>query len=194
MMASIELQERKFQYRPDLRRAGLAFFCDGCLAHWSFEDQSPDARYCLYCYDFLMEEAKLLPEGKKPRWVPNPAKYPNQKVIQGVTDVSPILSTLDDENFEVDKITPPADISTFRKRGRKRIALPEKKILKLASQGMGSKQIAAKLWGQGIAANYRTIARIISGQRQLVEDNNANRQRKSRNTENQIKKYKSRKP
>lgn len=46
------------------------FFCKTCLEDRPIREQSYDKRYCLKCADFLEEEAKRLPEGKRPRWTP----------------------------------------------------------------------------------------------------------------------------
>ena len=69
---------------------------------------------------------------------------------------------------EVDIIQPAVTVRTLRKRGPKPKALPEELIIQWAGEGMGSKAIAARLKGEGIEVSYKTIQRVISGERQLA--------------------------
>ena len=47
-----------------------SFFCNTCLTDRSTDVLSPDPRYCQGCYDFLLKEAELLPQSKRPKWIP----------------------------------------------------------------------------------------------------------------------------
>jgi len=54
------------------------------------------------------------------------------------------------------------------KRGPKHRDLPENLIKRLADQGKGPKAIANVLKSEGIAVSYKTIQRILKGQRVMV--------------------------
>lgn len=45
-------------------------FCHACLVGKPSVEKSPDPRYCQGCNDFLSDEAKRVPVGQYPRWVP----------------------------------------------------------------------------------------------------------------------------
>ena len=55
-----------------LINAGTHFLCVTHQIALPIEQQSPDNRYCLTCYNFLLEEAKLIPDNrnKHPEWLP----------------------------------------------------------------------------------------------------------------------------
>jgi len=49
------------------------FFCEACLTGKLLDDQSPDPRYCLGCYEFLLTEVELTREHGNQRaypWMP----------------------------------------------------------------------------------------------------------------------------
>lgn len=146
------------------------FFCEACLVGEPRDDMSPDPRYCQSCYEFLLKEAEMLRgTTKRPMWIPKPQKgRKRQYQVSSVGDR--IMSTLDDKKFEVDIINPPAMSRARGKRGPKHRRLPEDLIRQLADEGMGSKAIAAKLKADyGIVVSYKTVQRVLSGERkQLV--------------------------
>lgn len=141
------------------------FWCKTHLEELPTSKQSPDARYCQDCYDFLLKEAELLSSKHgKPDWIPDSINYPvNDAVDYKSTPLNPagvseyrglLLSTLDDEKITVDKNT-----SKTHKRGRKKTVLPEELII-LWSKNMGSKAMALKLKKEyGIKTSYKTIQR-----------------------------------
>ena len=148
-----------------------AFFCHACLASKPATEASPDPRYCQVCYDFLTKEAEMLPENKRPKWIPKPQRalkacekqYHIPQVGGG------IMSTLESKKFEVDIIHPPDATRTSVKRGPRHRPLPEDLINLLAGEGLGSKAIAARLKAEfGITVSYKTIQRVVSGQRVMV--------------------------
>lgn len=65
--------------------------------------------------------------------------------------------------------SPSLTVANFRLRGRpttyKKQKLPEELIKQLGREGMGSKVIASKLKKQGIDVSYRTVHRVLSGER-----------------------------
>ena len=46
------------------------FFCEACLEDKPLDDISLDPRYCRWCCNFLINEAKLITGFATPRWVP----------------------------------------------------------------------------------------------------------------------------
>jgi len=151
------------------------FFCHTCLIDRPLKEVSPDPRYCKYCYEFLLSEWKLMSHLRKPPWVP--AQDAVNKLIRVksegvetphvVQGVRVILSTVKGNNSEVDKkeSRPPIGIKT-ETRGRKQTNLPHDFIKRLASKGLGSKGIAARLKVEhGINCSYRTVARVLKGER-----------------------------
>jgi hypothetical protein len=148
------------------------FFCEACLVGKAASEASPDPRYCQRCYDFLLKEAEVLSESgstRRPGWIPKPQKaQENQCPIP--SPGASIMATVESPKIKVAIITPRDATRTIIKRGPKhRVDLPVEFILKWAGEGMGSKKITAKLKAEyDITVGFRTIARILSGQRLLV--------------------------
>ena len=71
------------QLALDLEARNSGFFCKGCLEDRPVAEASPDGRYCRFCFDFLTEEAKRLPPGKRSRWVPKIDSKASERVLQG---------------------------------------------------------------------------------------------------------------
>ncbi len=78
------------------------------------------------------------------------------------------MSTVKGKRIEADILQPRVPKVTRRKTGPKNKALPESLIRQLADQGHGSKAITAQLRKQGIEVSYKTIQRLLSGQRPLL--------------------------
>ena len=78
------------------------------------------------------------------------------------------MSTLEGKKFEVDIINPPDAIRTSTKRGPKHKHLPEDLIRRLSGEGIGSKAIVARLRTKGLKVSYKTIQRLLSGQRVVI--------------------------
>lgn len=53
-------------------------------------------------------------------------------------------------------------------RGRKRGALPEERILQLSKEGLSSRQIAKQINNEGAHVSYKTVQRLLVGQKILV--------------------------
>jgi hypothetical protein len=142
------------------------FFCHACLMDKLAPEASPDSRYCQGCYEFLLKEAEMLPTTKRPAWIPSKGKIGHQKSIQVSEDMVLNMSTLNGRKIEVDIIQPSVAKVTRGKRGPKHKALPHELIKQWAGEGMGSKAIATKLrTEQGITVSYKTIQRVLSGER-----------------------------
>ena len=150
-----------------IEKAG-GFWCHACLVSHLAREQSPDPRYCQGCYEFLLKEAEMLPAFKRPAWIPKPRKA-GEKQYHVSQDVVSIVSTIKGKKIEVDIIQPSVAIRAVVKRGPKHRQLPEDLIRQLASEGMGSKVIAARLKAEhGIIVSYKTIQRILSGERKQL--------------------------
>ena len=133
------------------------FFCHACLDSKPATKASPDPRYCQVCYDFLTKEAEMLPENKRPKWIPKPQRalracekqYHIPQVGGG------IMSTLESKKDD-------------GKRGRKKLTLPVETILEMSKQGLGSKAIATLLRAeQGVDVSYKTIQRTLADEREF---------------------------
>jgi hypothetical protein len=118
----------------------------------------------------LSKEAKLLSSGKCPAWIPKAQNgkraVKNQYPVSKATVLN--MSTLADMKSEVDIIHSRVDMVSREKRGPKHKTLPIEVIMQWASEGMGSKAIAARLNRDAIQISYKTIQRLLSGQRILV--------------------------
>ncbi|MFC2024460.1 helix-turn-helix domain-containing protein [Chloroflexota bacterium] len=148
------------------------FFCHACLIDKSAEELSPDPRYCLGCYNFLVEEAKMSTRRCNVGWKPIvtsagfiQGREQGEKIAQVSPDVRTIMSTLESKKSEVDIIQPVVISKEIRKRGPKPRSLPEDFIRQLASEGTGSKAIATRLKAEGVTVSYKTIQRVLSGER-----------------------------
>ena len=148
--------------------AGGGFWCNACLVGKPASELSPDPRYCQFCYEFLLDEAKLLTG--KPAWVPRqkpePKKGDKEKVkVAGVGLLN--MSILKSEKTSMDIIQPVTPKGTRGKRGPKQRALPVEMIRQWADDGMGSNSIATRLKTEkNILVSYKTIQRLL--QRVLV--------------------------
>jgi hypothetical protein len=140
------------------------FWCHACLVSHPAIEQSPDPRYCQGCYQFLLAEAELDKSRRGCEWKPVRPQKSNAQIPQVVRR---IMSTVAGEKSEVDVITPSGAVKRMRRRGPKPKDLPEKLITQWASKGMGSKSITARLKDEGIEVSYKTIQRVLSGERQL---------------------------
>jgi hypothetical protein len=153
--------------------SGNYFWCEACLKARPLDDQSPDPRYCLGCYEFLLKEAILLPPKQgRPKWVPKAKEA--VKSGAGISGYPPrIMATVKGKKSEVAIIPPSVSTRPIVKRIRRgpkhRTDLPVEVIMQWAGEGMGSKKITAKLKADyDIAIGFRTVARILAGQRVLV--------------------------
>ncbi len=87
----------------------------------------------------------------------------------GIAEHPPaIMSTLAGGKFRVDIIHAEVATRELPKRGRKHRELPVDLIEKWQSEGLGSKAIASRLKGEGVVVSYKTIQRLLKGERLLV--------------------------
>lgn len=176
----------------ELIAAGTHFWCEGCLMARPLDEQSSDPRYCRGCCDFLIQEANLT--SSRADWVPKVKRERGSKkstigkvqdapqvdrtppvkgdIIPNHTSTPPakrqrIMSTLETPKGEVDVIAPRG--RALKKRGPKHKVLPVRVIMRWAEkEEMGSKAIATRLGKErGIKVSYKTVQRILLGQRPL---------------------------
>ncbi len=162
-------------YRPELELVGTHFFCHSCLIHKPLDDKSADPRYCQGCYDFLIEEARVLNiRGNKSRfgWIPRnetPTTQGNDKASEKCAKTSKeiftpktlpatVFAQPDNENRK------PGVISG----GRPAKDLPVEKIQNLFSRGGSVTDILRQLQIEGITVSRRTVYNILAGQRVMV--------------------------
>ncbi len=77
----------------DLKTPDTDFFCHACLEDRTVAEASLDQRYCQFCFDFLKEEAKRLPPGKRPKWIPKTSYRASERVLRvaaGAQNLIPI--------------------------------------------------------------------------------------------------------
>ena len=143
------------------------FFCESCLIGKPQDDQSQDLRYCQGCFDFLLQEADMLPATKRPKWIP---KIRRGKTIPVAGHHVVNMSTVNDKNSTVDIFHPLTPKVTLRKkRGPRQQDLPVDLITQWAGDGIGYKRIAARLGDEhNITISYRTVARVVKGERLLI--------------------------
>lgn len=175
----VQLAHSGSKYFDCERDAGIistgGFFCLSCLIGKPGSEQSSDSRYCQSCQDFLTEEAKtLLQSGNhhRPEWIPQGLSLGASKAEDGGKTSAPyqvdgrtIMSTLNSEKNTVAIIPPRVAIRPSSKRGPKFRDLPVNFIRELAGLGHGPKAIATRLKADGIAVSYKTVQRVLAGQR-----------------------------
>lgn len=150
----------------ELIAAGTHFWCMACLGACLLDDQSPDPRYCQVCYDCLLKETGMDTSRRGGDWKP---KIAHKKSAQVSEYMRRNMSTLEGKKITVDIIPPETPKVTHGKRGPKQKTLPIELIEQWHSQGLGSKVIAARLkQDKEIVVSYKTIQRVLSGQRILV--------------------------
>ena len=154
----------------DIKRdMGFPYFCEGCLIGKTEEEMSKrDIRYCVECQPFIEAEYKIRGE-KHGRYIPIPAEMPQD--ISTPQNDAPMRKVAEKEKEKMSTLNPPSlTVDKFRPRGRpkaynKRL-LPDEKIKQLHKGGMGPKAIATLLKReQGIDVSYKTIQRVLSGER-----------------------------
>jgi hypothetical protein len=135
--------------------AGTHFWCQVCLIARPLSDHSPDPRYCQSCYDFLVEEAKLLNKWKLPDWVPI-TKGKKAVKEQGV-EVLRIPEVLAGINGVPAKTQPREN----NQGGRPRLNLPVKQIRKWQREGYGATEIKRRLADSGVRVSMRSLYRML---------------------------------
>jgi len=138
-------------------------FCQACgVGKTEAEMSEKDIRYCIECQqvierEYLMSGNKYIPV-KLSNQNPAPLALKDKEIPTEKLETK--MSTLNQESLEVDKFRPRTRKSTYKKR-----ELPIAQIEEYNKQGMGAKAIATRLKGQGIQVSYKTIQRVLSGER-----------------------------
>jgi len=159
----------------ELIASGTHFWCHGHLAAQPVDDISLDNRYCQSCYDFLLREWEIIKgwgNQRKPYWLPVKSKSSHLKSERVSKDVYLNMATVNDKKSEVAIIHSPTFEVANNRRGPKHRDLPLDIIEKWQGEGLGSKRIASRLKEEyGVEVGFRTIARILSGQRTIGQSN-----------------------
>ena len=142
-------------------------FCQACLiGKAEAEMNKRDTRYCLECQPVIEYEYSLLADkSHSKRYEPvkpeaNFKAIESPSVEKGTGEGKTKMSTSNENNATVDNFRPTGRLKTYKKR-----ELPEELIMQLHSDGMGSKAIATRLKDRGIDVSYKTIQRVLAGQR-----------------------------
>jgi len=100
-------------------------------------------------------------EQRKEAYIPVTDAIPVSDIVPYTEKAKTKLSTLNSPSLTVDNFRPRGRPTTYKKR-----PLPDEKIKQLHKEGMGTKAIATRLKKeQGIPISYKTIQRVLSGQR-----------------------------
>jgi hypothetical protein len=153
-----------------LMRDDGRFRCQACIeCKYLSELSLKDARYCTFCQPIIEEEYRAIAErlGRANKYKPQPTQKPTEMTEIGVTPNSlsatpeTKMSTLDEKPITVDNFRPRGRPKHYKKR-----ELPIELIEQLHSKDIGSKAITTLLKReQGIEVSYKTIQRILSGER-----------------------------
>jgi hypothetical protein len=174
------LDKQEFSAARDraLIKAGTHFYCQGHLGARPIEEQSEDPRYCRSCCVFLSQEAEQ--SHSKAAWVPKVSgkkirAKPSADAVQDTPhadrtppvkgDTIPAQRPVPSPKSQPIMSTPKP--SLVIRRGPKQKNLPVGEIKRWAKKGLGSKRISAKLKEQGVEVSYKTIQRILNGQRKV---------------------------
>ena len=147
------------------------FICQACLIDKSLSElSSKDARYCTFCQPVIEYEYSLLSDrshSKRYQPVPPVANSTLLKappVYMDTGEEKTKMSTLKENTPTVDNFRPRGRPKTYKKQ-----ELPIELIKQLHSEeGMGSKAIASTLKKRAIIVSYKTIQRLLAGQRVIT--------------------------
>lgn len=118
------------------------FFCEACLEDKTKAQRSPDGRYCLGCYQFLLKEAKLDSSSHHSGgWIPRPAPEGSHRASAEPVGWVPGCNK---------------NQTHHNSRGRPRAGISVEKVLKMQAQGVGVRGIAREL-----GVSHMTIARLL---------------------------------
>ena len=125
--------------------AKYPYFCEACLTGIADEDNSPDARYCQGCYDFLLKEVDSL--DRVPKWALRVPQKPKREPVKQDSGVA--------QKYIGGKT-----------RGRPKMNnVPPELIHDLSKRGLSARGIARELGEQGITVSRVTVGRVLSGTR-----------------------------
>jgi hypothetical protein len=157
-----------FNIRDDNEKikTGQYFWCSTHLGVMLVADQSPDPRYCQFCYDLLNNEVRILKETRQ--------YNARASLLPKVTAGKPPAGTQPGVEAPVKRDKKPiavADVETdtvrtsviLSHRGRNKKSLPVERIKELAASGASSRDIAKKLELDGVMVSYRTVSRALAG-------------------------------
>lgn len=144
------IESRKSYY---ILEGSTHFLCRACCEKLPLEKMSKDARYCGFCQGFIEDEYRVRAEGRD---ISLESLYKPLERLSTVKEGGTNL--LCGENVPSMKLS-------HQKGPYQKQELPEKLILDMSHQGRGSRVIAAYLGLQGIYISYRTVQRVIRGER-----------------------------
>lgn len=153
--------------RPELEliAMGTHFWCETHLSAVPIGKRSPDRRYCQECYDFLVEETRMLAERgvtKRPAWIPDPLPDNIKSYFKGPNIGQNYVTTyLPLSGDGTGDVTAPEQIRTTSGDVKKASPQLEAVIEKMVKQGLSSRAIAGQLRLKGFSVSHMTIARYI---------------------------------
>jgi hypothetical protein len=149
--------------RDSIARSFESFLCLGCLRDKPTNEQSSDPRYCKWCCQYLLNEAKTL-NGRHPNWTPKAKTHTSipeshRKTLEHGRACDKTLDGISgglqkQGNFVTEKVA--------KEKGRKPTIIPKELIEQLTKEGFTTcRALSEKLNDYGITASYRTIAREL---------------------------------
>jgi len=144
----------------ELIAGGTHFWCQACVVARPLVEQSSDPRYCQRCYEVLKVEAEMQPT-RRAAWMPKIVKKATRENISHKTAPEATQTTPEPEEG-CDTIQQGEIVGQNRVTGDVIV-----KINELSAQGNSTRAIEKELAKEGVFISYRTIARILSGERML---------------------------
>lgn len=94
----------------------------------------------------------------------------NPPRVEGVGQNSKVgeTTTLDDGEAKDHSFVPLKNATEKKKLGRPKKESPAEIILQMSAEGLGSRQISLNLHAEGVDISYKTVQRVLSGQRALI--------------------------
>lgn len=147
----------------ELIASGSHFWCSGHLSAVPVGEQSPDSRYCNFCYELLNNEVKVLKEtrqfNRRTAWIPRQQPQPApQRHADSANQRDKMPVTVADVETGIHKTQ-----VIMSHRGRNKKSLPVARIKELAATGASSRDIAKQLELDGVSVSYRTVSRSLVG-------------------------------
>lgn len=130
------------EWQPIQAPEGM-FFCEGCLEDKAEVERSPDPRYCLECYQFLLQEAKLHSSRRNAEWMPRIGLETLAKPLERASGCNKIP---DHDNHRAGR--PKANVSV-------------QKVAQFKAQGCSLRDIAKQL-----GVSHMTVCRTLKKARQ----------------------------
>jgi hypothetical protein len=134
--------------------AGSHFWCRGHSGAVLVGEQSPDPRYCRFCFTLLTDEVYILKEkhqfNNSMSWAPKTPAKGAEPVLGQATAAASVSGKVEHSKRDTGIL--------IHKRGRPKIEIPIDQVNELRRQGKGMKEIAKQL-----GLSPMTVSRSLVG-------------------------------